>query len=112
MKIFLIALFVISFAGSALGQDKIDRMNAVTTESFTPDTVKWSDEPILPNGAQSVVLVGDPNKAGVFIAWLKFPPQLSNSTPQTPIYGGNHSPARQIRKWRRRNIRHGKRRDA
>ena len=73
MGIFLIAVIIISFAGSALAQDKIDRMRAVTMESFTPDTVKWNDEPILPKGAQSVVLVGDPNKAGVFIAWLKFP---------------------------------------
>jgi quercetin dioxygenase-like cupin family protein len=72
MKI-LIAAMIISFAGSALAQDKIDRMSAVNMESFTPDTVKWNDEPILPKGAQSVVLVGDPNKAGVFIAWLKFP---------------------------------------
>ncbi|WP_027156600.1 cupin domain-containing protein [Methylobacter luteus] len=72
MKI-LIAAMIISFAGSALAQDKIDRMSAVNMESFTPDTVKWNDEPILPKGAQSVVLVGDPDKAGVFIAWLKFP---------------------------------------
>ncbi|CAI8778507.1 cupin domain-containing protein [Methylocaldum szegediense] len=74
MKIFLISLLVFSFVGSALGRDKIDRMNAVTPGSFTPDIVKWNDEPILPNGAQSAVLVGDPNRAGVFIAWLKFPP--------------------------------------
>jgi quercetin dioxygenase-like cupin family protein len=73
MRIFLIAVIIISFAGSALAQDKIDRMRAVTMESFTPDTVKWNNEPILPKGAQSVVLVGDPNTAGVFIAWLKFP---------------------------------------
>jgi quercetin dioxygenase-like cupin family protein len=73
MRIFLIAVIIISFTGSALAQDKIDRMRAVTMESFTPDTVKWNDEPILPKGAQSVILVGDPNKAGVFIAWLKFP---------------------------------------
>ena len=73
MRFFLIAGIIISFAGSALAQDKIDRMSAVTMESFTPDTVKWSDELILPKGAQSVVLVGDPNKAEVFIAWLKFP---------------------------------------
>jgi len=72
MKI-LIAAMIISFAGSALAQDKIDRMSAVDMESFTPETVKWNDEPILPKGAQSVVLVGDPNKAEVFIAWLKFP---------------------------------------
>lgn len=73
MRIFLIAGIIISFAGSALAQDKIDRISAVTMESFTPDTVKWNDEPILPKGAQSVVIVGDPNKAEVFIAWLKFP---------------------------------------
>lgn len=73
MRIFLLAVIIVSFAGSALAQDKIDRMRAATMESFTPDTVKWNDEPILPKGAQSVVLVGDPTKAGVFIAWLKFP---------------------------------------
>ena len=71
MKI-LIVVMIISFASSALAQDKIDRMRAVTMESFTPDKVNWKDEPILPKGAQSVVLVGNPNKAGVFIAWLKF----------------------------------------
>ena len=73
MKIFLIAVIVMFSLDSASAQDKIDRMRAATMESFTPDTVKWKDEPILPKGAQSVVLVGDPNKAGVFIAWLKFP---------------------------------------
>jgi len=74
MRIYLIALIIVSCANSVLAQDKIDRMRAETMESFTPDTVKWAAEPILPKGAQSVVLVGDPNKAGVFIAWLKFPP--------------------------------------
>jgi quercetin dioxygenase-like cupin family protein len=73
MRVFLIAILITSFTGIALAQDKIDRMRAATMESFTPDTVKWHDEPILPKGAQSVVLVGDPSKAGVFIAWLKFP---------------------------------------
>ncbi|MCQ8118194.1 cupin domain-containing protein [Methylomonas rosea] len=73
MRIYLIALIIVSFANSVLAQDKIDRMRAEAMEEFTPDTVKWADEPILPKGAQSVVLVGDPNKAGVFIAWLKFP---------------------------------------
>ncbi len=73
MRIYLIALIIFSFANSVLAQDKIDRMRAEAMEAFTPDTVKWADEPILPKGAQSVVLVGGPNKAGVFIAWLKFP---------------------------------------
>jgi quercetin dioxygenase-like cupin family protein len=73
MRIFLAAVIIISFAGSALAQEKIDRMRAVTMESFTPDKVKWNDEQLLPKGAKSVVLVGDPSKAGVFIVWLKFP---------------------------------------
>lgn len=67
------AAMIISFAGSVFAQDKIDRMRAAKMESFTPETVHWNDEPILPKGAKSVVLVGDPNKAEVFIAWLKFP---------------------------------------
>ncbi|OAI19918.1 hypothetical protein A1507_06130 [Methylomonas koyamae] len=74
MRIFLIAVFTISLANSAWAQDKIDRLHAETMASFKPDSVNWQAEPILPKGAQSAVLVGDPNKAGVFIAWLKFPP--------------------------------------
>lgn len=69
----LIAATIIAFAVPALAQDKIDRMRATNMESFTPETIQWSDEPILPKGAKSVVLVGDPNKAEVFIAWLRFP---------------------------------------
>ncbi|WNB74027.1 cupin domain-containing protein [Methylomonas koyamae] len=69
----LIAATIIAFAVPALAQDKIDRMRATNMESFTPEMIQWNDEPILPKGAKSVVLVGDPNKAEVFIAWLKFP---------------------------------------
>jgi len=57
----------------AQDEQKIDRMTVDTMEVFTPDTIKWKDEPILPKGAQSALVVGDPNKAGVFIAYLKFP---------------------------------------
>jgi len=73
MKYILIITAMFSFASSAYAQDKIERMSAQTMQSFTPDTVNWQDEPILPKGAKSVILVGDPTKAGVFIAWLKFP---------------------------------------
>jgi hypothetical protein len=71
-----IAIFTFTgsiFAQVNIEQDKIDRMSAVNMESFTPDTVNWQDEPILPKGAKSVIVVGDPSKNGVFIAWLKFP---------------------------------------
>jgi len=73
MKYILIITAMFSFAGSAYALDNIERMSAQTMQSFTPDTVNWKDEPILPQGAKSVILVGDPTKAGVFIAWLKFP---------------------------------------
>ncbi|MDP2246788.1 MAG: cupin domain-containing protein [Nitrosomonadales bacterium] len=73
MKIFLMLAMMVSFAGAAMAGDKIERMNADTMQSFTADTIKWNDEPILPKGAKSALLVGDPSKAGVFIAWLRFP---------------------------------------
>jgi len=63
-------------AANAYAQDdqKIERMTVDTMETFTPENLKWTDEPILPKDAKSAILVGDPNKAGVFIAYLKFPP--------------------------------------
>ncbi|WP_137719704.1 cupin domain-containing protein [Methylobacillus flagellatus] len=54
--------------------DKIDRMHSNKMESFSSATLNWQDEAILPPGAQSALLVGDPTKAGVFIVRLKFPP--------------------------------------
>lgn len=74
MKYVLIIATLLVSSSSAFAQDKIDRLSADNMESFTPDTVEWGDEPILPKGAKSTVIVGDPNKPGVFIVWLKFPP--------------------------------------
>lgn len=65
--------FIFLLASVALAQDNIERMHASKMQSFTPENVQWKDEPILPKGAKSVILVGDPSKKGVFIAWLKFP---------------------------------------
>lgn len=73
MKSLLTTLLILSFTMVACAQDKIDRMSANNMRSFTPDNVQWKDEPILPKGAKSALLVGDPTKAGVFIVWLKFP---------------------------------------
>src|SRR5690606_17239718 len=74
MKVLLIAATCLAFAGSALAADNIERMRADKMESFTNETLQWNDEPILPKGAKSALLVGDPSKAGVFIVRLKFPP--------------------------------------
>lgn len=64
---------IFCMATTAFAQDPIERMHASTMQSFTPETVQWKEEPILPKGAKSAILVGDPTKKGVFIAWLKFP---------------------------------------
>jgi quercetin dioxygenase-like cupin family protein len=66
--------FAVSGFECARADQKIDRMTIDAMEVFTTDTLTWKDEPILPKGAKSALLVGDPNKAGVLIAYLKFPP--------------------------------------
>lgn len=75
MKTLLIAAVLIALAGSAFAQDalKVDRMSVNTMKVFKPDALPWKNELTLPKGAKSVLLVGDPTKAGVFILRLKFP---------------------------------------
>jgi quercetin dioxygenase-like cupin family protein len=73
MNKLLMVAAALMLSNAASADDKIQRMTADTMKSFTPETVEWKDEPILPEGAKSVIVVGDPSKAGVFIAWLKFP---------------------------------------
>ena len=68
-----VATIIFSMSASAFAQDSIERMHAEVMQSFTPETIQWKDEPILPKGAKSAIVVGDPSKKGVFIAWLKFP---------------------------------------
>jgi quercetin dioxygenase-like cupin family protein len=76
MRGFVAAAILLAIAGTAYAQDDltIERMSVDTMETFDPAKLAWKDEPILPKGAKSVLLVGDPSKAGVFIAYLKFPP--------------------------------------
>lgn len=67
-------LFAVAGSLCARADQKIDRMTVDAMETFTTDRLPWKDEPILPKGAKSALLIGDPAKAGVFIAYLKFPP--------------------------------------
>jgi hypothetical protein len=77
MRSVLVAAILIAAAGSVQAEDKIERMTLNKMEVFAPDTLDWKDEPILPKGAKSVLIVGDPPKPGVFIAYLKFPPTMT-----------------------------------
>ena len=74
MRILLIISMLFSLTATAFAEDQIERMTAEKMQSFRADEVNWQPEAILPKGAESVILLGDPTKAGVFIAWLKFPP--------------------------------------
>ena len=54
-------------------QDQIERMTTNKMENFELDKIEWKDEPVLPGDAQSALVIGDPTKPGVFMAYLKFP---------------------------------------
>lgn len=76
MRLLLAATILVAIAGAAQAGDdqKIDRMSVDTMKVFENDKLTWNDEPLLPKGAKSALLVGDPSKPGVFIVRLKFPP--------------------------------------
>ena len=57
----------------AQGGQQIDRMVATTHTVFDEAKIAWRDEGLLPKGAKSALVIGDPAKAGVFIVYLKFP---------------------------------------
>lgn len=72
MKRLLIPLLLL-LSAPLYAQDRIERMTADEMQSFRAEEIVWNDEALLPDGAKSALIVGDPSKPGVFIAWLKFP---------------------------------------
>lgn len=70
----LASLVLAVLSTCALAQnDQVDRMAADKMENFKLDSIEWKDEPLLPRGAKSALVIGDPSKPGVFMAYLKFP---------------------------------------
>lgn len=69
--VMLAALPVIAFAEDSRS---IERMTTTTMDSFKLENIAWKDEPLLPGDAKSALIIGDPTKPGVFMAYLKFPP--------------------------------------
>jgi quercetin dioxygenase-like cupin family protein len=70
----LAGLVLVAASNYAIAQiDQIERMTFDKMENFELDSITWNDEPLLPGAAQSALLVGDPSKPGVFMAYLKFP---------------------------------------
>jgi quercetin dioxygenase-like cupin family protein len=69
MKRLLVATALIALVGPTLAQE-VTKVTIVA-----PDALAWKDLPALPKGAQFVVLMGDPTKAGeVFVQRVKLPP--------------------------------------
>lgn len=88
MRVFLSAAMLLSLTVNVWAADPIERMTVDTMQSFQVDELDWQPEAILPPGAESVLLLGDPSKAGVFIVLLKFPPNYpipSHTHPFTEV---------------------------
>ncbi len=70
----LASLVLAVLSNYALAQnDQISRLATDKMENFKLDSIAWKDEPLLPRGAKSALVIGDPGKPGVFMAYLKFP---------------------------------------
>ncbi|PXX92313.1 hypothetical protein DIT71_03695 [Marinobacter vulgaris] len=74
MKALLSTVILLTLASNGWASDQIERMAVDTFQTFDASELDWQAEAILPPGAESVLLVGDPGKADVFIVLLKFPP--------------------------------------
>ena len=68
VRLLLTLAGLISFAVPALIAQ--DAMKVVT-----PDELVWKDESVLPKGAQTAILIGDPSKAETIVLRVKFPPR-------------------------------------
>ncbi len=63
-----LALAVLS--NYALAQnDQISRLATDKMENFKLDSIAWKDEPLLPRGAKSALVIGDPAKAERVLGW-------------------------------------------
>jgi quercetin dioxygenase-like cupin family protein len=66
-------LAVLSIPALAQSDTTIERLTTQKMDTFELGSIAWKDEPLLPHGAKSALLIGDPSKPGVFMAYLKFP---------------------------------------
>jgi quercetin dioxygenase-like cupin family protein len=71
MRRFLVAAAAIAVAGSVVAHDAASPDG---TKELAPDEIVFKDDPAFPNGGQTALLHGDPNKPGLFILRIKFPP--------------------------------------
>ena len=63
-----------TLAGLAISFAVPSLMAQDTMKNVMADEVVWKDESVLPKGAQSAVLIGDPSKAETIVLRVKFSP--------------------------------------
>ncbi|MGA8657143.1 MAG: cupin domain-containing protein [Chthoniobacterales bacterium] len=67
---------LLTLAGLAIGFAVPASMAQDAMKVVNPDELAWKDDPVLPKGAQTVVLIGDPSKAETIVLRAKFPPHF------------------------------------
>jgi quercetin dioxygenase-like cupin family protein len=65
---------LLTLAGLAISFAVPASMAQDAMKVVTADELVWKDDPGLPKGAQSTILVGDPSKAETIVLRVKFPP--------------------------------------
>lgn len=71
MRIILVVAAALTLAGSAFAHDAATQDGA---KELAPNEIVFKADPAFPNGGQTALLQGDPNKPGLFILRIKFPP--------------------------------------
>ena len=74
MRLLAAAVILGMFSAQVWAEDRVGRMDADSLKNFQVDELNWQPEAILPPGAESVLLLGDPGKADMFVVLLRFPP--------------------------------------
>lgn len=83
MKCGLIAAALCALASSAFAQDTGD---AYPMQEIEPAALTFRDDPAFAKGGQTVVLVGDPSKPGLFILRLKMDPHFVVPPHTHPVF--------------------------
>lgn len=73
MRKAIIAAAMLSMATCAFAKDDAYLQEM---KELTPEDIVYKDDPAFPKGGQTVVILGDPSKPGLFIIRAKFPPNF------------------------------------
>ena len=64
----MLAASLLALSGGAVAAD------TVGVTAISPDSLTWKPSTALPKGAEFAVLAGDPDKPGLLVMRIKFPP--------------------------------------